>query len=118
MESELLAMLKDWLAWVESGAGKSSYHTKRTGLCYSADVMFSYSLSKYLHELFRYEYYPFGGFEQYVYDSRRYGGKGGMHLNTKRLEWVRNKIKELEEKGVQPPQEKSLWDKLLEFFQK
>lgn len=95
MDKQVLAFLKEWLAWAEAGGLKKSSFTRGDGLCVNAHNWGSGDLGDYFeYVIFADESYPFG-FDDY----RDREESHTQHECPKRLAWVRNKIEELEKMG-------------------
>lgn len=107
----LLAFYVDWLAWAEAGAPENFPNnpfdfSRGIGLCTNAfyharisGVEKPYEVEEELKRQFRSPgkygvrvYYPFG---EASYNKN--SSNGAMHLCPKRLDWVRNRIKEASE---------------------
>lgn len=96
MSKELRAYLTAWYRWATSGGHmESGFHTnygfsKRYGLCASCPSDCDVELEEMFVADGLDRFYPFnnGDATEYRRDSRMYA----MHLNPKRLEWVRSKI--------------------------
>lgn len=104
MNHILLQFLKDYLAWVESGAIEPNYNFSRnSGICpllskylrrkYSYGVEFEImrNLEILLENDFGSSIFPFNNNNRMDYFNEMYVLNAG-HLNEKRINWIRRKI--------------------------
>lgn len=95
MDKQVLAFLKEWLAWAEAGGPEHETFKRWNGLCANADRYSSDELGNYFEGvIFADALHPFGPLE---YRDRAISQT--QHECPKRLAWVRNKIEELENMG-------------------
>lgn len=95
MDKQVLAFLKEWLAWAEAGGPEHEAFKRDFGLCVNADEWGGVELGDYFEDvIFDVSDYPFGLQE---YEDRAVSQT--QHECPKRLAWVRNKIEELENMG-------------------
>ena len=84
---------QEYAAWIDAGAPNARPFYRSAGLCYNLQL-FTDDYSTLFHEMlsqFKSEgldkHYPFNiGEEDYQYSSN----KRNQHLNSRRIEWVRN----------------------------
>lgn len=102
MNEHLLEFLKGYLEWTENPVGHP-YYSKRHGLCAMAGMIGehignskAYALHREISERLKYEAYPFSDTEPPDEQYANEYWQSTAHLNKKRLEWVRQTIKELE----------------------
>ena len=94
MQPTILSFLEAYLKWIEEGAPQYKPFDRTFGLCSSAAI---YGI----------DYYQMAGhfktdhpFNPSIYEYTNESNKGTHHLNPKRIQWVKDKIKELRNESI------------------
>lgn len=94
MQPTILSFLESYLKWVEDGAPQDKPFNRAFGLCTNAAI---YGIDFYIMAGHFHIDAPFNsGTDEYNHDSRL----GNHHLNLFRIQWVKDKIKELKNESI------------------